>query len=229
MSATETARKALVVQNSPVAPPHVFDRWAVARGIETELHRGDLDGPIPDPAGRPFVVTLGSKYSPSARDVPEVQEALRFTERALEADVPVLGLCYGGQLLSAVLGGEIEPSPEPELGWYRVTSHDPDLIPEGPWLQWHFDCFTVPPGAELLAESPLCDEAFAYGRSIGVQFHPESTIEIVSSWARKDHERLAALGLTEAGERLEQGREFAAPAAEAAFSLFDVFYARATK
>lgn len=220
---------ALIIQNSETAPPAVLAEWAAARHIEVELHRARPDEPLPDPAGRPFVASLGSKYSPLADDVPQVQEALRFTERALQADVPVLGLCYGGQLLAAVLGGEIERSPEPELGWYQVRSADPRALPEGPWLQWHFDCFTLPPGAELLAESSVCVEAFAHGRSVGVQFHPEATIEIVSSWARKDHERLLALGIEDAVERLEGGRDcWAEPAVEAAFTLFDHFYARAT-
>lgn len=218
---------ALIVQNSPVAPPPVLLDWASSRGISAQVHRADQGDPLPDPADHKFVAMLGSKYSPAAADIPEVQEAIAFTERALDADVPVLGLCYGGQLLSAVLGGEIAPSPEPELGWYEVSSVSPDVVPEGPWLQWHFDCFTVPPGAETLAESPQCAQAFAFGRHLAVQFHPESTIEIVSSWARKDHERLAALGLAHAGERLEQGRRFAEPAVAAAFTLFDSFFRRA--
>jgi GMP synthase-like glutamine amidotransferase len=222
-----SAEPALIVQNSPVAPPPVLLHWASSRQIEVEVHRADQGDPRPDPQGREFVAVLGSKYSPTAADVPEVREAMRLTDRALECDVPVLGLCYGGQLLSAALGGKIETSPEPELGWHPVASTDPAIIPAGPWLQWHFDCFTLPPGAELLAESPLCTQAFAHGRNLGVQFHPESTIEIVSSWARKDHERLAALGLADAGERLEQGRRFAEAAVESAFILFDSFYRRA--
>jgi GMP synthase-like glutamine amidotransferase len=222
-----SAEPALIVQNSPVAPPPVLLAWAASREIEVEVHRADQGDPLPDPRDREFVAMLGSKYSPAAADVPEVQEAMKFTERSLECDVPMLGLCYGGQLLSAALGGRIETSPEPELGWYEVTSTASDVVPEGPWLQWHFDCFTLPPGAELLAESPRCTQAFAHGRNIAVQFHPESTIEIVSSWARKDRERLAGLGLAHAGERLEQGRRFAEGAVEAAFTLFDSFYRRA--
>ena len=55
-------------------------------------------------------------------------------------------------------------------------------MPEGPWFQWHFDTFTLPPGAELLADSEAGVQAFAAGRSLGIQFHPEVTNEIMARW-----------------------------------------------
>ena len=195
-------RPALVRQHEDSAPPALLSEWAAERGIPLEVQR--TDGPtIPDPdlTGRPFVVSLGSKYSPVDRDIPAVVAELELIKRAVAGDIPVLGLCYGAQVLAAVLGGEIQAAPEPELGWHRISSQVPAEIPDGPWLQWHYQRFTLPPGADELARSPRALQAFAHGRHLAVQFHPEATVEIVQSWARMDTEHLAELGISD-GEAL---------------------------
>ena len=71
-------------------------------------------------------------------------------------------------------------------------------------------------------------QAFRHGRHLGVQFHPESTVEIVAGWAAKDRERITALGYADAGERLAVAPEERERARAAAFSLFDGFLERAT-
>jgi GMP synthase-like glutamine amidotransferase len=144
----------------------------------------------------------------------------------LARDIPMLGLCFGGQMLAAVLGGAIDRAPEPELGWHAIDSANPDVVPAGPWLMWHYDRFAVPGGAETLATSAIGPQAFAHGRHLGVQFHPESTIEIVANWARADRERLAAHGIEDGEALLERGRRHADAAAAAAFDLFDAFWRR---
>jgi GMP synthase-like glutamine amidotransferase len=130
-------------------------------------------------------------------------------------------------MLAKALGGEIEKAPHPELGWHAIDSAAPEIVPPGPWLQWHFDRFTVPAGAELLATSAAGPQAFTHGRHLGVQFHPESTIEIVRAWARSDDERVRALGIGDGQTLLERGRGHATAAVSAAFDLFDAFWRRA--
>ena len=66
-------------------------------------------------------------------------------------------------------------------------------------------------------------------RTSGTQFHPESTIDIVKQWANSDGERLERLGVTDADDRLESGRERAELARSNAFQLFDVFWERAQR
>lgn len=217
---------ALVLQHGDWGPPGLLGEWAAARGLPLEIHRADLGEPLPALDGQAFVVSLGSPHNPADTHVPEVAAELRFVESAVERGVPVLGLCFGGQVLAKVLGGEIERAPRPELGWHTISSSAPDLVPEGPWLQWHFDRFTLPPGADELARSAVAVQAFTHGRHLGVQFHPESTIEIVSSWARSDRERLEALGIDDGEALLVRGRHHADAAARAAFDLFDAFWER---
>ncbi len=220
-------RPALILQHGEWGPPAVLADWASARGIPLEVHRTDLGGDRPELDGQAFIASLGSNNSPANRDVPAVAQELDYITAAVERDIPVLGLCYGGQVLATVLGGTVEPAPEPELGWHRVQSDAPELVPGGPWLQWHYDRFTVPPGAHELARSRHAAQAFGYGPHLGVQFHPESTIEIVQGWARLDQDRLARHGIADGEALVETGRPHAEAAREAAFTLFDAFWERA--
>ena len=192
------------------------------------LHQAEGGEPHPDPRDFAFVACLGSRHSPSDLHEPAVAEGLRYLERVVDADVPVLGLCYGGQLLASALGGAVEAAPSgPELGWHTIESDDPEAIPPGPWLQWHFHRFATPPGATEIARNEVGPQAFRHGRHLGVQFHPEATIEIVAGWARKDVERLAAIGVADAETMLEEGRGHTAAARDNAYTLFDGFWARA--
>jgi GMP synthase-like glutamine amidotransferase len=228
MTAGALRGAALILQHGDWGPPAILAEWAAARGIPYHVHRVDLDPQgIPELDGQPFVVSLGSDHNPNDRHLPDVAAELRYVERAVAQGVPVLGLCYGGQVLAAVLGAQIERAPEPELGWHLVQSRVPSLIPEGPWLQWHYDRFTLPPGAEELARSPRALQGFAHGPHLGVQFHPESTIEIVKEWARLDAERLTTMGIDDGEALAEQGRGDVARARRDAFALFDGFWQRA--
>ena len=217
---------ALILQHGALGPPGVLGDWAAARGIELEIHHAQSGAPLPALNGHAFIASLGSAHNPADLHIPEVAAELAYVEQAIARDIPVLGLCFGGQMLAKALGGEIEKAPHPELGWHAIDSAAPEIVPPGPWLQWHFDRFTVPAGAELLATSAAGPQAFTHGRHLGVQFHPESTIEIVRSWARSDDERVRALGIGDGQALLERGRGHATAAVSAAFDLFDAFWRR---
>ena len=98
------------------------------------------------------------------------------------AGIPILGICFGGQVMSRVLGGTVSRSPRAELGWYEIDSNDEDLISNGPWFQYHWDRFTIPPGATEIASNDLCPQAFVYGRTLGLQFHPEIDLHVLDLW-----------------------------------------------
>ena len=227
-------KPALILQHGPTSPPGLLGEWAQARGVPVEVCRTfepDAlgNGNTPELEGRAFVACLGSKHSPLDREVPVVADTIALIARAVELDVPVLGLCYGGQVLADVLGGVVEPAPEAELAWHTIDTDDPRRVPAGPWLEWHYVRFTLPPGAQEIARSAVGLQAFTSGPHLGTQFHPESTIEIVKQWASSDHERLVSLGITDAQERLEAGRGGADTAREHAFQLFDDFWERAQR
>ena len=127
--------------------------------------------------------------------------------------------------MSSVLGGRVERAPVPELGWREIETDDPGTIPAGPWLEWHYERFTTPPGAVELARTADAVQAFRLGPHLGVQFHPESTVEIVAGWAGADTENLAALGIEDGARLLAASPEREEAAREAAFRLFDAFLA----
>jgi GMP synthase-like glutamine amidotransferase len=213
----------LIRQHGDTGPPGVLGEWLDARGLAWEVDSSWLGAPAPDPADHEFVVSLGSKHSPRDTHEPAVAAELQLLRRAVDGDVPVLGLCFGAQALAVVLGGTVEPAPVPELGWREIETDVPALVPAGPWLEWHYERFTTPPGAEELARTADAVQAFRLGPHLGVQFHPESTTDIVAGWARKDAARLAALGIDDGEALLAAPPERRQAARDAAFRLFDAF------
>ncbi len=111
-----------------------------------------------------------------------IDRELDLLREADRAGVPVLGICFGGQALAAAHGGEVVAAPAAEIGFTPVDSDDPDLVPPGPWMQWHHDVFTVPPGGVEVARNAVGPQAFRLRRNLGLQFHPEVDAAIVASW-----------------------------------------------
>ncbi len=187
--------RALIIQHEEPTPPGLVTEWLDEHGASVETFRIDIDDREIDPSGYDLIVSLGAEGAAFDDSQPFVPREARLMRRAVDADVPVLGLCFGGQMLARVLGGDVYRSTESEIGWLPVRSTEPDLVPEGPWFQWHFDAFTLPPGATLIAESDLGPQAFVAGRSLGLQFHPEVTPEIMDDWVRVYRHELDADGV----------------------------------
>ena len=83
----------------------------------------------------------------------------------------MLGLCFGGQLLSKALGGEVVRQERTVIAWDTPTTDITEM--RAPWMLIHQDRCTLPPQAELLAEAEHATVAFRYGRAWGLQFHAE--------------------------------------------------------
>jgi GMP synthase-like glutamine amidotransferase len=184
MSDATRRLRALIVQHEEPTPPGLVGQWLEEHAAEVDVLRIDIDDRQPDPEAYDLLVSLGAEFAAYDDSRPIVTGEARLMRRAVDADVPVLGVCFGGQMLARVLGGEVYRAPASEIGWLPVRTRDPELVPEGPWFQWHFDTFTTPPGATLIAESDLGPQAFVAGRSLGLQFHPEVTPEIMDEWVR---------------------------------------------
>jgi GMP synthase-like glutamine amidotransferase len=216
-------KRGIILQHGDLGPPGVFEDWLRERGIDYEVHAAWRD-PLPDVRGARFLASLGSINSVTQANPLWVPAELDTVREAVADDVPVLGLCFGGQALSAALGGGVDRLDHTEIGWIAIDSEAPDEVPEGPWLQWHNEIVRVPPGATLLGHSPAGPAAFRHGPHLGVQFHPEATPEIVDSWAQADP-ALESHGVTRE-ELAEQSRRHAETARKAAFRLFDDWWAK---
>lgn len=184
MSGRNGAFRALIVEHERATPGGLVYDWLDDYDAEVEELRIDVEDSEVDPTEYDLIVPLGSEFAAYDDTVPWIEREKRLLERAAAADVPVLGICFGGQLLARVLGGRCYRAEASEIGWLPVRTRDPELVPEGPWFQWHFDTFTAPEGATVLAETDLGPQAFAIGRSLGVQFHPEVTPAIMEDWVR---------------------------------------------
>lgn len=163
------------------------------------LHREDHGGwPAMDDAD--LLVALGSEWSVYWDHVAApVETELAVLRKAHERGVPVLGICFGSQLLATALGGHVSRAPDDaiEIGWYDVapTPGAPAVV-GGRWFQWHSDRWTLPLGAELLATTAGANQSFRLGRTFATQFHPEVTTSIVARWAGDgDNAELRAAGI----------------------------------
>jgi GMP synthase-like glutamine amidotransferase len=222
MSSQAWKPHALILQHEEPTPPGLVNDWLDEQGGLTETLRIDEVEPDVDPRDYDLIVSLGSEFAAYDDSVPFVEREVRVFREALAADVPILGLCFGGQLLARVLGGKVFRSEQQEIGWLPLRTQDSDLLTEGPWFQWHFDSFTLPPEARLLAETDVCVQAFVSGRSLGLQFHPEVTPEIMASWVSTYPHELTPYGVDPAA-LLEETNRRAIDSKRAAWRLFDGF------
>ena len=189
----------LILQHEAATPPGLMTSWLHEQSARVETVRIDEDDRALDPRDYDLIVSLGSEFAAFDDSIPFVPREANLFEQAREADVPILGLCFGGQMLARVLGARLHRSEEAEIGWLPVRTKNPELIGPGPWFQWHFDTFSAPPGAEVIAETDVGPQAFVSGRSLGLQFHPEVTPQIMAEWVRVYAHELRAEGVDPAG------------------------------
>jgi GMP synthase (glutamine-hydrolysing) len=112
-------------------------------------------------------------------------------ELALEQEIPLLGLCFGAQLLASVAGGEFRASPVAEVGWTRV-SMSPEartdavfsaLDDEIDAFHFHYDSYTLPQSVAVLGETDGIIQAFRVGGSAwATQFHLEVGLNQQLAW-----------------------------------------------
>lgn len=215
--------RALVIQHSATAPGGYVSDWLTDRGDSLDVYRVDAEDRAVPLRDYDLIVSLGSDHAAYDDSVPWLARELALLRDAADAGVPVLGICFGAQLLARALGGQAMRGQPPEIGWFRVRTRDRALVEEGPWLQWHYDTFAPPPGAALLADSDVGPQAYTVARNLGLQFHPEATAEIVEGWIDQDRDELQRQGV-DPDCLLAQTREHASDAK--AWRLLDTFLDR---
>ena len=182
----------LVIQHDHASPLGPVAERFVERGFELTMHpvvpessflAPGVQTEFPDFTQFDAVVPMGAPWSAYDEIIGSwVRPEIEQLRRADAAGVPVLGICFGGQLLAATHGGSVIASSRPEIGWADVRSDDEALVPPGAWFQWHYDRWELPHDALEVARNDSASQAFVLRRNLAVQFHPELTSSMLAGW-----------------------------------------------
>ncbi len=186
------ASRILVLQHDSDSGLGSLEAPLRAAGLAIDVWESHVTPEAPDVASYHGVIVLGGIVNPDEDEEHAWLASERTAiETALEARIPTLGVCLGGQLLAQAAGGSAQASPHAEIGWYEIEA-TPSLasdelfcdFPERfPSFEWHYYCFEPPPGATLLAHGGAFNQAFRYGdRAWGTQFHIEVAASSVHEW-----------------------------------------------
>ena len=124
--------------------------------------------------------------------LPWIADEMALIRQAIALDIPLIGHCFGGQMISKALGGSVGANAVREIGWGEVRLNDTPLAkawfgdqPSFNSFHWHYQTFTVPDGATHLLSSQYCqNQAFAFGKHLAMQCHIEMTEQAVNTWCR---------------------------------------------
>jgi len=189
-----------IFRASQTEGPGYFATYLERRSIAWKVIALDEGEPVPrDPRAYCGIGIMGGPMSAND-DLPWIAPLLEFLRNAVRRDVPVIGHCLGGQLMSRAFGGEVKVNRVREIGWGEVRVADNGVARE--WLgelqsfqtfQWHGDTFSIPPGATRVLEGEHClNQAFAIGRHFAMQCHVEMTPELIRTWLGTGREEIAA-------------------------------------
>jgi GMP synthase-like glutamine amidotransferase len=179
-----------IFRTSRTEGPGYFATYLDRRGIPWKVIALDAGEPVPREA-RTFsgVGVMGGAMSAND-DLPWIPPLLEFLRSAVRQDVPIIGHCLGGQLMSRAFGGTVRVNAVREIGWGQVRVAENGVARE--WLgglpsfetfQWHGDTFSIPPGATRVLEGEHCaNQAFALGKHFAMQCHVEMTPELIRTW-----------------------------------------------
>jgi GMP synthase-like glutamine amidotransferase len=187
-------RRVVVIRHHDVDSAGFIGAALEARGAELAVRLFPDEGPLPALAGVDHIVVLGAVSSVNDPD-PWIAEELAWLRTAEDVGVPVLGICFGAQALCAALGGRVEAMDRREIGWKTIDPADEELIPAGPWLEFHGDRCLPPAGATVLARNDAGVQAFRIGRHLAVQFHPEVDGPQLKRWLDAEGHTAATLGI----------------------------------
>ena len=181
----------LIFRHIACEGPGYLRDYLTSRDIPFQTICLDQGEEVPDdPSTSSGLVFMGGPTSVND-SVPCLEKELKLIYAAHQENIPILGHCLGGQLISKALGGEIILNPVHEMGWYPVTGYDNALSID--WLRdlpehfevfhWHGETFSLPDGAVPLLQSTVCkNQAFILGSSLAFQCHVEMKNNMVQEW-----------------------------------------------
>lgn len=178
--------RAHFLQHVPFEGLGAIEPWLKKAGYRVSGTKFFESSLLPHPSDIDMLIVMGGPMSVNDEEqYPWLVHEKEFVRQTISADIPVLGICLGAQIIASSLGAKIYSNNNKEIGWFPiegcVTTGD-DLFTFPPAIDvfhWHGETFDLPSGAVHLARSKGCEcQAFQFGKSVlGLQFHLETTPE----------------------------------------------------
>ena len=219
-----------VFRHSPGEGPGYFATFLERHSIPWQLFKLD-EGEMPPASPAPFsgLCFMGGAMSVND-DLPWIPPVLELIRSAIKQDIPVIGHCLGGQLMSKALGGEVSRNPVKEIGWGTVRVLDTAWLPDTRDFlsyHWHGETFSIPEGARRVLESEYCgNQAFALGPHLGLQCHVEMTEDMIKSWSTGGAREIERAGDIPSVQKPPQQLEQIAKRLDALHAVADRLYTK---
>ena len=224
-----------ICRYAPHEGPGYFAQYLTSHRIPLRLVKLDEGDVLPELSDISGLGLMGGPMSVND-DLPWIPPMLELIRASVARDVPVIGHCLGGQLMSKALGGNVTRNAVKEIGWGRIDVSPTSLASE--WAQsesfvgyhWHGETFSVPTGAERIWSSAHCEnQAFALRNHFAMQCHIEMTEELIESWCETGaHEIEANLARSPAVQTPQAMREDMDSRLSALHAVADRIYRRWT-
>jgi GMP synthase-like glutamine amidotransferase len=189
-----------IFRHTATEGPGYLAEFLNKRKIPWQLIAIDAGDAVPSSASAySGLVFMGGPMSVND-DLPWIPKVEALIRDAVAQDVPLLGHCLGGQLISKALGGIVSRNPVKEIGWGKVQVSDNDIARD--WFgdiqnfaafHWHGETFSLPQGATHLLSSAHCtNQAYAIGKHLALQCHIEMTAEMIATWCAAGADEVTA-------------------------------------
>ena len=192
----------LIIRHTATEGAGYFSEFLDHHAIPWQVIRIDAGDALPDKLnGYSGLCLMGGPMSVND-DLPWITQELALIRQAMESNLPVIGHCLGGQLMSKAMGGVVSSNPVKEIGWGDVRVTDADAAKD--WVgnsdkalrvfHWHGETFSIPPHAIRILDSAHCaNQAFILdNRHIGLQCHVEMTPQMIRTWCESGAAEIAA-------------------------------------
>ena len=181
------------------------------QNIPWQLVKVDEGEPIPSSIlAYSGMVLMGGSMSVND-NLPWMAPLLTLIREARDHDIPLLGHCFGGQLMSKALGAEVTKNPTKEIGWGEVSVSQNEIAKN--WFgnietfnafHWHGETFSLPQGAIHLLSSPYCqNQAWSMGKHLALQTHIEMTTEMVIKWCEEGEKEIRDSAISAAVQQVD--------------------------
>lgn len=199
-----------ILQHTPNEKAGSILEWVKQRHHDVYTYHPYQFGKLPTADKTDMLVILGGPMSPNDK-LPWIKQEYELVSSLLDKKIPMLGVCFGAQLIAKILGGKVVKAPAKEVGWapvYLQTNIIPNIPEKALVLHWHEDMFEIPEKARLLFSSDhVKNQGYIYQNNvIGLQFHFEPFDDNVKEIVVNDYPYINGSVLNQTKDEIIQRR-----------------------